>query len=43
MATMFGFEIGEDKKRQEKNHALVSELKQDSAFIFRVGPHRDPS
>ncbi|KAF8545786.1 hypothetical protein OG21DRAFT_1428654 [Imleria badia] len=33
---MFGFETSADKDVQEKNRVLVSELKQDLAFIFRI-------
>ncbi|KAI5981381.1 hypothetical protein EDD15DRAFT_2137284, partial [Pisolithus albus] len=36
VATTFGFETSADKGVQTRNRLLVSELKQDSAFIFRV-------
>ncbi|KAI5995412.1 hypothetical protein EDD15DRAFT_2365577 [Pisolithus albus] len=36
VATTFGFETSADKGVQTRNHLLVSELKQDSAFIFHV-------
>ncbi|KAI6025349.1 hypothetical protein BKA83DRAFT_3998341, partial [Pisolithus microcarpus] len=32
----FGFEMSADTGVQTRNHLLVSELKQDSAFIFRA-------
>ncbi|KAI6116545.1 hypothetical protein EDD16DRAFT_1708415 [Pisolithus croceorrhizus] len=36
VATTFGFEMSADKGVQAKNHLLIGELKQDSAFIFHV-------
>ncbi|KAI6016623.1 hypothetical protein PISMIDRAFT_116936, partial [Pisolithus microcarpus 441] len=36
VATLFGFEMSADKAVQTKNRLLVSELKEDSAFIFRT-------
>lgn len=41
VATTFALETSADKNTQEKNRALVSELKQDSSFIFRVSRHPD--
>ncbi|KAI5983668.1 hypothetical protein EDD15DRAFT_2139840, partial [Pisolithus albus] len=52
VATTFGFEMSADKGVQAKNRLLVGELKQDSAFIFRVrgssldehtGPYTNPA
>ncbi|KIK26764.1 hypothetical protein PISMIDRAFT_94290 [Pisolithus microcarpus 441] len=44
VATSFGFEMSADKAVQTKNRLLVSELKEDSAFIFRhTGLYTNPA
>lgn len=43
MKSLYGFEITIDKSVQEKNRKLVTELKEDSAFAFRVRSQIDAS